>query len=112
MKCCCGSGLTTVLFTVVGLAAIGVGGYNFATTGCPLGVCADSACDTPVVAAGAVGGCDASACTDHAAKEACDKADCDKTACDKAGCTDDKPAEQAPAAQPEAAPEAPAADPA
>lgn len=118
MKCCCGSGLSTVLFALVGLTAIGVGGYNFATTGCPLGACADSACDSPVVAAGTLGGCDKATCADHAnAKADCEKATCagadgDKAACPETACPHDKHAEQTPVTQPQTAPEAPAADPA
>jgi len=39
MKCACGSGLFSSVAVVVGLVAVGFGGYNWATTGCPLGSC-------------------------------------------------------------------------
>jgi len=42
MKACGICSLTPVL-ALVGLVGLGVGGYNWVSTGCPLGSCADSA---------------------------------------------------------------------
>ncbi len=50
--CACGisKSLSTVA-SVLGLVAVGVGGYNYATTGCPLGV---NWCETDQASAGMV----------------------------------------------------------
>lgn len=39
MKCACGCNILSSVAVVAGLAAVGLGGYNFITTGCPLGSC-------------------------------------------------------------------------
>lgn len=48
---CCGTPLSFFkpVIAIVGLVAVGVGGYNLATTGCPLGGCLDGASDANIV---------------------------------------------------------------
>lgn len=80
MKCCCGSSLSTVLFTVIGLGLVGVGGYNYATTGCPLRMNCGETCTSPA-AAGMVGpqtGSDTNACGSH---RTCTDPNCTKVDC-------------------------------
>jgi len=77
MKCACGSGLWTTIGAVVGLVAVGYGGYNLLTTGCPLGSCRDSG-GAAVVPAAATSEKATDSC--HAAGEACSKGEtCDKS---------------------------------
>ncbi|MCE7974246.1 MAG: hypothetical protein DYG92_07990 [Leptolyngbya sp. PLA1] len=68
MKCAC-SGLWTTIGAVVGLVAIGYGGYNVLTTGCPLGTCRDSGGAAVVQAATTEKAGDAC----HGAGEGCSK---------------------------------------
>lgn len=76
MKCACGSGLWTSIGAVVGLVAIGYGGYNVLTTGCPLGTCRDTG-GASVVQAATTGEKAGDAC--HAEGEGCSKGgDCAK----------------------------------
>jgi hypothetical protein len=83
MKCACGSGLWTSIGAVVGLVAIGYGGYNVLTTGCPLGTCRDSG-GASVVPASTT---EKAGETCHAAGEECSKTEeCAKTeACTQQG---------------------------
>lgn len=39
MKACCGTFSLTPVLALVGLVGLGVGGYNWVSTGCPLGSC-------------------------------------------------------------------------
>ncbi|MDX2131542.1 MAG: hypothetical protein SFY69_05780 [Planctomycetota bacterium] len=124
MKCACSTGLASTAAVVLGLGALGFGGYNLATTGCVLGNCSTDAAVT-AVAAPAESGC--ALCDDHgdsvstvantAAHGSCsaDKAascgDHEKAGCDseKSGCdshegemqdTVDATVAEAPAKQP------------
>ncbi|MFZ2873374.1 MAG: hypothetical protein WAZ94_02705 [Phycisphaerales bacterium] len=83
MKCACGSGLWTTIGAVVGLVAIGYGGYNVLTTGCPLGTCSESASASVVPASTA----DKAGEACHAEGEACTKTE---------GCTNDANAAKCP----------------
>lgn len=89
MKCACGSGLWTTIGAVVGLVAIGYGGYNVLTTGCPLGTCSESSAASVVPASAA-----------DTSKEAChaEGAECTKgEACTKTeACTKDANAPKCP----------------
>jgi hypothetical protein len=49
MKCACGCNGLSATLVVVGLGALGLGGYNLITTGCPLGSCGDTAGNAPVI---------------------------------------------------------------
>jgi hypothetical protein len=84
MKCACGTGLGSAVAVVVGLVAVGFGGYNLVTTGCVLGVCRDDAQASPAVmkpvgAKGDAGSC----CAEGAKASECDAA-C-LAACEKDG---------------------------
>jgi len=49
MKCACGSRLFSSVAVVLGLTAVGFGGYNLITTGCPLGTCDETLAGSPSV---------------------------------------------------------------
>jgi hypothetical protein len=72
MKCSCS---WTPLLALAGLAALGLGGYNMARTGCPLGTC-DSQSTTAASVSPA-------AHSTAIAAEGADKADCCAVECDK-----------------------------
>lgn len=82
MKCACGSGLVTSALVVLGLGALGYGGYNLVTTGCVFGTCSTEANATTV---STKSGSDCALCSDHGDDAAhAAKHDCgtEKAACD------------------------------
>jgi hypothetical protein len=84
----CGACILTPVLAILGLGVLGVGGYNFATTGCPLGSCESKSSNVTQVsnAAGKADECCAlgatlvadksEACTEKAASECSTGTDC------------------------------------
>ncbi len=87
MSSCCGTPLSFFkpVIAIVGLVAVGVGGYNLATTGCPLGGCLDGKSDTKIVQTagpGTDGACPLGGCTaDKAEATECSMEAVCETAC-------------------------------
>ncbi len=94
---CCGTPLSFFkpVIAIVGLVAVGVGGYNLATTGCPLGGCLDGTSDANIVQTagpGTDGACPLGGCSgDKAEATECSMEAVCETACSdemKAACED------------------------
>ncbi|GJQ29203.1 MAG: hypothetical protein HBSAPP03_10870 [Phycisphaerae bacterium] len=82
MKCACSGGVWSSILVVAGLGAVGFGGYNLITKGCPLGMCRSDKASTvvPVSSTSPPAACPLSEGLDHPA--CCpEKSEAEREAC-------------------------------